>query len=274
MEIIVMEDGEGITIELDKGQIVDWGVFSIGAEQEWAKTRGVGVKVAILDTGSTDHPDVLANIGKAVGAADTAGHGSHVAGIIGALDNGIGVVGVAPGCTLHCYQVLPGNVDSLMTALTQAADDGADVINMSLGGYPDGDIPELHAVVKAVYDRGVVLVAAAGNDPSRVSVPAIYPEVIAVSALNEDGSLAVFAPQTQNHVAMPGVSILSTWLNSQYARLSGTSQASPMLTGEIALILALYKPKREDVHKTVSDALTRIEQSTASIWFEPKANLI
>lgn len=275
MNLIVMEDGDYETVDLATAQIIPDEVIAIGANLEWAKTRGEGVKVAVLDTGGSDHPDLVANLEKCVGT-DSMGHGTHVAGLIGAVDNGCGVVGIAPSCRLLLYQVIPGDGASLIAAINQAAADGAQVINMSLGAYPEegNDLADLHTAVKAAYALGVVLVAAAGNDPTRVSCPATYPEVIAVSALDEMGDRACFAPLTTNHVAMPGVNILSTWIGGQYARLSGTSQASPLLAGVIALILALHKPSPADAHAVVAAELTRIEALTGGIWYTPKANLI
>ena len=272
LPLFVMEDGDSATVDLAKGQVIDWGVHAIGADMEWARSRGEGVKVAVLDTGGTDHPDVAANVDACTGGMDAAGHGTHVAGIIGGIDNDIGVVGVAPGCRLLLSKVLPADVDGLCAALRGAADAGARVVNLSVGMYED--CPDFHAAIKEVYARGVVLVAAAGNDPSRVSFPGCYPEVICVTAIDEHFNRASFAPLTENHIAMPGVSILSTWLGGQYARLSGTSQATPLLTGEVALIIALNKPSLAETPQVVQAALKRIEQSHDQVFFTPNASLL
>lgn len=269
------EDGTA-TVVLATEQIEDWGVAAIHAEHAWKKTRGMGVKVGVLDTGvDFSHPDLTANIDAVQVRTPNhlaTPHGTHVAGIIGAIDNGFGVVGVAPGCTLYSYPCIPGNPCSVAAAIDQAAADGCDVLNMSLGGYDDA--PELQAAAKRAYAKGVILVAAAGNDCSQVAYPALYPEVIAVSAVGKDGKRAPFAPVVRNHVALPGCDLLSTWPGNQYARLSGTSQATPLLTGTIALMLALYKPSRNEVHALVQAQLTRIDERADDFHFLPHLELL
>jgi subtilisin family serine protease len=267
------EDGMA-TVTLATEQVEDWGVAAIHAEHAWKKTRGVGVKVGVLDTGvDGSHPDLAANM---AAKHDTQHflepHGTHVAGIIGAIDNNIGVVGVAPGCTLYNYLCLPGDPYSVAAAIDRATAEGCDVLNMSLGGYED--CPELEASIKAAYAKGVILVAAAGNDSSRVSYPAIYPEVIAVSAVGKDGLRAPFAPLVKNHVALPGCDLLSTWPDNQYARLSGTSQATPLLTGIVALILSLFKPLRSTRQAFVQEQLARIDERADDFHYLPHLELL
>ena len=265
------EDGE-VDVVLASTQVEDWGVKAVHAEKAWKRTRGEGIKVAVLDTGvDASHPDLAPNMGGVVGNMSE-GHATHVAGIIGAVDNAFGVVGVAPGCTLLSYQCLPGNSASIAQMLMQAVRDGADVVNMSLGAY--GDDEGLHDAIKAAWGAGVVLVAAAGNDPTRISYPAAYPEVIAVSAVDENGKRAEFAPVVSNHVALPGVDLLSTWPGNQYARLSGTSMACPVLTGIIALMLGLFRPTRDVAVATVQEQLMRIDARADDFHFMPHLEML
>jgi subtilisin family serine protease len=271
---VPLDNGPVVDVSLKTTQIVDFGVHAIHSEVAWKETQGDGIKVAVLDTGSSPaHPDLALNVVYCSGN-DTPqqAHGTHVSGIIAACNNSYGVVGVAPASKLYCYQVLPGGGDAIAQAIDAAVLQGCDIIHMSLGAY--GDYPPLHDAIKRAYADGVVIVAAAGNDPNQVAYPAAYQEVIAVSALDQNMQKAVFAPLVPNHIAMPGVNILSTWAPDQYARMSGTSQAAPLLSGTIALMLAKFRPKRSDVHDLVQQELTKIDKQSDSFFYTPDLALL
>ena len=275
--IDIMENGTGFTatsygdmIDLSDQQYEDWGLRAIGADKAWARTRGSGVRVAIIDTGWSDHPDLAPNIVLTAGNKDTQGHGTHVSGIVAALDNAFGVVGVAPEAKLLVNGCMPGSGADLIAAIQWAIDNHAQVISMSLGCYDD--MPGLEDMVQKAYAAGIVIVAAAGNDPTRIAYPGIYPECIAVTALDPQGQLEPFAPQCSNHLGCPGGQILSTWLDGQYARLSGTSQATPMIAGAVALMLAL--PHEGDVHEYVQRELLKIAAKTTGWAYEPNLALL
>ena len=269
-----MESSDDVQIDLATQQTIDWGVHVLFAEEAWARTRGDGVTVAILDTGGQSHPDLDPNVIKIVGPFCTdQGHGLHVAGLVAAADNGIGVVGVAPCAKLLLYNVLGNGGMDLPTAIAQAVSDGADIISMSLGSSID--YPEVHDAVKAAYSAGVILIAADGNDPSTISYPAAYPEVIGVSAVDNTMSKAVFAPPPPNHLSLPGVNVLSCWLDGQYARLSGTSQATPLFAGCVALMLSLYKTPKSMRHSLVIVEMQRIDQQRpGAITYVPNLELL
>ena len=264
-----LEASDDVEVTLETTQIVDWSVHALMSEQAWTRTRGAGIHVAVLDFGGTDHPDLTPNIERCVGPMDTNGHGTHVAGLIGACNNGFGVVGVAPECRLSLYNVLGDGGLDIPTAILQAVHDGADVISMSLGS--DTDYPEVYGAVKTAHDMGVVLVAADGNDPSHISYPAAYDEVIGVSALDQNMAKASFAPMPSNHVALPGVNVISCWLGGQYARLSGTSQATPLMAGAVALMLSLYRPARNCAHALVASEMARVDRECGtSVLYCPR----
>lgn len=252
-----MEDIEFLPIEdmifenqlsiLSGSEITDWGLMNANIPLYHDNgIMGQGITVAVLDTGVSSHTDLDGNIIEKLDsvqsdAVDRQGHGTHVAGIIGAIKNGAGIVGVAPSCKLICIKVLGdnghGGYASIEEGIQKAMDAGAHVINMSLGAsVPPPD--SLHNKIKEAVQRGIIIVAAAGNDSGAVNFPAKYPEVIAVGAIDEKGNLADFSSHgPEISVVAPGVNIYSTYLNNQFAVLRGTSQASPFIAGICALLL-------------------------------------
>jgi len=263
-------------------QVLPTGIDRVNAENK--ANEGAGVNVAILDTGiDLTHPDLAANIvgGKncAVGRnyADGNGHGTHVAGTVAALRNGIGVVGVAPQAKLWSVRVLDKNGNGtwssvicgidFVTSLAPANGGPISVANMSLSGggssdddcgLTDGDA--LHQAVCRSRDAGVVYVVAAGNSGASAlaEVPAAYDDaVITVSALADsdgmsggsgaatsygaDDTFDSFSSYGGNiDLGAPGVNILSTYKGGAYARMSGTSMAAPHVAGAVALYLAAH----------------------------------
>lgn len=240
----------------------------------------VDVDVAVIDTGvDLDHPDLNVNRAKAkncslaLSADDDNGHGSHVAGTIGALDNGIGVVGMAPGARIWPVKVLNaagvGFTSDIVCGIDYVTANAAsiEVANMSLGGggsddgncgRTDGDA-EHQAICRSVA-AGVTYAVAAGNDSqdASTSAPASYDEVITVSALADfnglpgggaastcrsdvDDTFANFSNYGADvDVIAPGVCILSTWMNGGYNTISGTSMATPHVAGGAALYKATH----------------------------------
>jgi subtilisin family serine protease len=236
----------------------------------------VDVDVAVLDTGvDLHHPDLNISRRKDCstrerGVDDGNGHGSHVAGIIGARDNNIGVVGVAPGARIWPIKVLDadgfGSFSDVICGIDFVTGNASkiEVANMSLGalkpGMPCGgtEPDALHEAICASVAAGVTYVVAAGNgyvDASRF-VPASYDEVITVSALVDfdgkpggtggptcrfetDDTFAEFSNYGADiDLIAPGFCILSTWRNGGYNTISGTSMSSPHVAGGAALYLA------------------------------------
>jgi subtilisin family serine protease len=231
-----------------------WGLTAIGAPSVWTITRGAGVTVAVIDSGSGPHPDLDANLeaGRtmfgsidSVGAfdIDNAGHGSHVAGTIAAVaDNAIGGSGVAPQTRILPIRVLDsqgsGDSKDVSKAVRFAVDSGVKVINLSLGGTTES--ASLTAAIQYAVDRNVLVVAAAGNGAADSSPkwPAASDLTLAVTAVDRNNSVTSFDQRGDYiDISAPGSSILSTASND-YKLQSGTSMAAAFVTGAAALLFA------------------------------------
>ncbi|WP_175059129.1 S8 family peptidase [Thermococcus sp. 2319x1] len=262
-------------------QTIPWGIERIKAPDVWSITDGSSsgvIEAAILDTGiDYDHPDLAANLAWGVSVLrgkvstkpkdykDQNGHGTHVAGTVAALNNDIGVVGVAPAVEIYAVRVLDasgrGSYSDIILGIEQALlgpdgvldsdgdgiivgdpdDDAAEVISMSLGG--SSDVQAFHDAIIEAYNYGVVIVAASGNEgASSPSYPAAYPEVIAVGATDVNDQVPWWSNRGVE-VSAPGVDVLSTYPDDSYETLSGTSMATPHVSGVVALIQAAYYNK-------------------------------
>lgn len=237
-------------------QMLPWGIDKIDAEIAWSVTTGQGVKVAIIDTGiDTNHPDLQGNIKGGINTIssrksyqDDNGHGTHVAGTIAAIDNTIGVAGTAPKAHIYAVKALDRNgsgyLSDIIEGLQWSVNNEMQVVNLSLG--TNSNIQSLHDAIKAAYDAGVILVAAAGNDgpySNSVDYPARYPETMAVSAIDNQDQIAGWSSRgPEVDLAAPGVSVLSTWNDDYYKNISGTSMATPHVTGTVALALSVHGP--------------------------------
>lgn len=231
----------------------------------------------IIDTGiDLDHPDLTVDqtrsrsfVSGQTSADDLNGHGTHVAGIIGALNNRTGLLGVASGVKLVALKVLDEDGEGRLSATIQAVAHVAqvgrpgDVVNLSLGG--DGISPSLERQVKAAADRGILFAIAAGNEgkPARDYSPARFnhPNVFTVSAVDSTDRFASFSNYGNDvvDVAAYGVRVPSTYRNGRYAILSGTSMAAPHVAG-LLLIRGTRLPTRGTARNDpdgVPDAIAR-----------------
>ena len=250
-----------------------WQFGSIQAEGGWSKTHGsTSVTLAVIDTGiDYNHPDlsgkVLAGYNYVSGNSDPYddnGHGSHVAGLAAAMtNNSVGVAGVDWQARILPLKVLDssgsGYDSDIASAIRYAADNGAEVINMSLGGSDSSTT--LQNAVNYAYGKGVVIVAAAGNDgSSSVSYPAAYNGVIAVGATDSSNQRADFSNYgSRLDLVAPGVSVLSTYPGNRYQSMSGTSMSSPIVAGGACLMLAAfpgYAGKPDDVAGKLTSTAT------------------
>ena len=229
-----------------------WNLPQIETEQGWNWNKGSrDMVVAVIDTGvQADHPDLKGRLVKGVNIVDPSaspeddvGHGTHVAGIIAAqVNNNEGVAGLTWFTKIMPVKALDntgaGSTYSVAEGVIWAADHGANIINMSLGNYAEAQF--LHDAIQYAADKGVLVVAASGNDNTdRPGYPAAYPEVLAVAATDPGGAKAEYSNYGDYiDVAAPGTSIASTYPGSRYAALSGTSMAAPHASALASLIRA------------------------------------
>lgn len=256
----------GVNIDTPVRATVDfssqqWALPALNATTTWAKSTGAGVRVAVVDTGvQGSHPDLqgrvlsgaefLGGTGQATGGNgqnDQNGHGTHVAGIVGANRDGNLVTGIAPGASIMPVRVLDGNGagwnSDVDAGIIWAADNGADVINLSLGGNSSSST-DAAAIAYAANTRHVAIFAAAGNGGPTAgpSYPAAYPGAIGVSATDSSNTIASFSNRgSYVSLAAPGVSILSDFPTSTVATMSGTSMATPYASGSAADALSALR---------------------------------
>lgn len=234
----------------DAGYGLQWGPPAIGVPEAWDTGRGShALTVGIIDTGiNYTHSDIAPNycrhgpnfITPHQPPRDDHGHGTHVAGTVAAkIDNTIGVAGMADACLVSIKtQGSNGSGFSshVASGMRWAADNDVDVVNMSIGA--DGSNFLLEDAAAYAWNRGVLLVAAAGNDfCTNVDTPAAIPEVVAVAALANSNSAASYSdcgPEVE--LAGPGSTIFSTDISGGYSTKSGTSMASPHVAGVAALV--------------------------------------
>jgi len=247
----------------DPGQ---WGLRKAGFPNAWNDARGTGAKIAIIDSGiNQDHSD-LGKIsaqkdfvnGRAV-ANDGYGHGTHVAGIAGALtDNGRGVAGGCPACRLLVAKVMNSRGEAtdsdLIAGINWSINQGADVLNLSLEGPYSG---ALEAKINDASAKGVVIVASAGNEGTTARrYPAAYPAVIAVGATNENDRLTGFSSRgSWVDLAAPGTDILSTGAGGGYPEETGTSQSAPFVSA-LAGLLASEGETADQIRQRIQSTAT------------------
>lgn len=269
----------------------------IDAPYAWDIILG-GVKVAILDTGiDQDHEDLSSQIilnkdftGSSNGYDDLYGHGTHVAGIVAAItNNGLGVAGGCPQCFLINGKVLnnsgSGAYSWIANGIIWAADSGAKVINLSLGGPYKSST--LEKAINYAWSKGTVIVAAAGNsaNPSK-TYPAAYTKVIAVAATNNKDQKASFSSYGSKwvDVAAPGENIFSTFPNhtfviqTKYGRsqnydyASGTSMSTPMTSAVAALVWSTpYGTSNSSVRGRLESTADKIS-GTGVYWSKGRIN--
>lgn len=236
-------------LELDQkikplGDIIPYGVNRTNAPLTWNKTKGKDVKIAVLDTGTSPHYDLVIAGGTSTVSSDYTdnyGHGTAVTGIISSLLNKRGLTGVSPEADIYAVKIMEGSTGELSSAIQGvewAINNHVDIISMSFGMETYSQI--FKETLEEAYSTGILLIAAAGNNgQDNILYPAAYSSVISVGATDQNDQLAVFSSYGNNlELVAPGVQINSTSLGNSYTTSSGTSMAAPHVTGVAALIKA------------------------------------
>ncbi|WP_017813580.1 MULTISPECIES: S8 family peptidase [Paenibacillus] len=270
-------------ITVKPNEQASWGYGMIDAQIPLqAGYTGKGIKVAILDTGISAHPELKIAGGASVvnytsSYADDNGHGTFIAGVIGAQDNGSGLIGEAPDAQIYGVKILDskgnGSTEDLAKGINWAIQNHMDIVNMSIA-FPQNS-PAVEQMIATADAKGILLIAAAGNkgtaDATTDTIE--YPaknadQVIAVTAVDDTLQRATFsASGPEADVAAPGVSIVSTASNGKYELRNGTSVAAPFVTGMAAVL--------KQAHPELTNAQLReaIEKSSIDLGQPGKDNL-
>lgn len=266
-------------------QKASWGYSLIRANKATSLGyTGKGVKIAIIDSGiNIKHPDLkiaggISKVPDRSAYSDIKGHGTHVAGIIGAQNNDIGTIGIAPDSLIYSVKVLNdigvGDLDDVIAGVQWAIDQKVDIINMSL--TTAGDSEALKDVLNKAYDKGIIIVAASGNynpelqkTPSNVLFPARYSSVIAVGSISQQNRLSYFSHSgPAQELVAPGEGIVSTFVNAKtttqddYSSSEGTSVATPFAAGTFAQYMEAY-PHLSNVQLRATVARAALDLGTA-----------
>ena len=266
-----------------------WNFRDINVEQAWDETKGAGVTVAIIDTGVSKVPDLKSTkfvkgydfVNNKVDASDDNGHGTHVAGTVAqSTNNGYGVAGIAYESSIMPLKVLSGSgggtVADIAEAIKFAADNKADIINMSLGG--GGASSMMEEAIKYAHNKGVTIVAAAGNEGrNAASYPARYPNVISVAATDPAGQKASYSNFGAGvDISAPGGSsegkgdagkIIQNTINPQtgesvFIGFPGTSMASPHVAGVAALIRSTGVDTPDEIRDILQQSARTVKDDT------------
>jgi subtilisin len=268
---------------------IQYGVRMIGAQSQWKETKGANINIAVVDTGiDFNHPDLKDRVKGGVNFTtnnqsdymDINGHGTHCAGVIAASMNSLGVVGVAPESHLYAVKVLSdegkGSVDWFIKAIDWCIQNDIHIMSMSLGTNQDS--PNMYDAIKRAYNKGIVIVCAVGNDSqgdtvNTVDYPAKYKETISVAAIDVGQKIGSFSSRgAEVEVSAAGVDVFSTYPNKKYAKLSGTSMATPHIAGAVALMQSKAK-NRYGKFLTTEEVRLLLQMNSKDLGISGKDNL-
>lgn len=233
---------------IDSVNELDWGIKAIKADKVWCKTQGEGVKIAVIDSGLNNHKDLSHSFEGGMNMfnhtkdlTDDYAHGTFVAGLIAGKKTG-----VAPDSKVYGIKVLNehgrGTMKSVLDGITYAINLKVDIICMSLG--VSQSLPVIYQEkIMLAHDKGIHVVCATGNAGSfGLDYPAQLEETIAVGGIGKDMKLAKFSNRGKAvDISAPAVDILSVYKGDVYIKNTGTSMATGLVAGSIALILSHYR---------------------------------
>jgi subtilisin family serine protease len=267
---MIMKEINDVEVLDTKPEGLDYSLKLINVEEAWKKTKGKGVKIAVIDTGvDMTHPDLIHSFkvminmhNRTTDVTDDYGHGTHVAGLLTGLHTG-----VAPEADLYVAKVLNneghGTMANVSDGINFAINCDVDVLCLSLG--VPFDLPVY--LKQKLYDaeaKGITVVCAVGNgNKNTLEYPSKYEEIVAVGGVDENCQRAKFSNFGKEiDIVAPAVNVLSTYVDGKYARMSGTSMASPLVAGAIALLIADARSqgielKPRDIRKIITKRLNQ-----------------
>ncbi|WP_164931553.1 S8 family peptidase [Longirhabdus pacifica] len=269
---------------------IPWSIEQIQVPSVWKTATGKGIKIGVIDTGvNYKHPDLEQCLETGVNMVkywnypnDDNGHGTHIIGII-AANSKDGMKGIAPQSKIYPVKAFDNEGTAFISDIVMSIDwcirNKVDVINMSFGMRKDS-VALKEAIAKA-HRNNIVIVASSGNDglKNKLDYPAKYDETISVSATDKNRNIASFSNiHSETDIYAPGEHIVSTWLNSNYSTLSGTSMATSHVTGIVALLLEkspqLTPDKIKDILKNTSIPLSESRKTSTPVGEINAANIL
>lgn len=251
-------------LEANALQFLPWSIKKFDIEKAWDKSQGENVIVAVVDTGcDMDHEDLKDNLLQGKNFVDMNnnpndgnGHGTHVAGTIAAANNEYGMVGIAPKAKILPVKVLgddgSGSNNSVANGILWAVDNGAELITMSLGSPHTSR--NIERAIDYAVKNGVVVFCAAGNsgNDTEIMYPANYLQTISIGAINHQLMVSQFSCCGDNlDFVAPGEDIISAIPNNSYAKMTGTSMATPYAVGCAALALSYNKKYGKTINSKI-----------------------
>ncbi|TVX94061.1 S8 family peptidase [Paenibacillus agilis] len=238
-----------VPTNINEKQTIPWAINKMNVRELWNEgLTGKGIKVAIMDSGvDASHPDLIDNMNSGINIIDPTtpptdytGHGTFIAGIIGASNNHFGLVGVAPDVELYPVKVLDelgeGDILHIEKGIDWCIENGIQIINMSFA--INNNKPQLHEAINRALSKGIIIISSASNSYGETAgYPASYNQVFSVNAVDRNLDISELASLGKIDFSAPGVDILSTHLHGGYGVISGNSYAAPQITGFIALLL-------------------------------------
>lgn len=270
------------TMSINTPAVVGWEIRQFNIPTYWTQTRGEEVKIAVIDTGvDFNHEDLKNNILQGYNFVDegkepmdVAGHGTHVASTIAAIDNYYGIVGVANKAKIVPVKALDdngsGTMDNIAKAIRWAADQNVDIITMSLGSSSSSIW--LKQAIDYAESKGIIIFCAAGNSGPNVDImyPARYDNVIAIGAIDRNLNRTDFTCSGESlDFLAPGHEIIGCVPNNKYAVMSGTSMSNPFAAGLAALLLSYNKREHKYKLKSYQDYID-VFKSTSESLEDPK----
>lgn len=259
-------------------EIVPWNISCVAGTPHENKYKGKNIKVAVIDSGIDTHDELntkewidFSDTVHGYKPTDNSGHGTAVAGVIAGRINGIGMEGIASEADIYSVKVLDKEntapVSAVVKAIQWCIDNEIDIINMSFG--MDTDSVLLHEIIEKAYDKGILMIAAAGNDTDSIQYPAAYPQVMAVGSVGEDLEISDFSCSEDVEVTAPGENAQTTGFVGSYMKASGTSIAAAHVTGVAAAVKsARHSLSANELRQAIVESATPLSDGNRLVNYE------